>query len=373
MQTRYGKRQEGCSRGRKRETRRNIQTRGERARHNAAFGSGEEEPYARKVERLVLNDLLYLDNRAREDSQVAAKRLGRLTRWLMSGERTREHDLEHDAVELQRELREARSSLRQNEARLEQSLRKLQVLEESATTSAGSGGGSAEISYDSYFELPSPTATSPSAIASAPSHGTLSERECWVPVAFSRDLANRTLIPIELENIPWVIFRGNDGEPGCVHDECAHRACPLSLGQIKNGRLQCPYHGWEFASTGECEVMPSCDFRSNVFVSSLPCLEMDGVVYVWPGHQLPSASVPSFSPPEEFVTVAELAMDVDVPHGALLESLIQGGAESFKSVSEKRIRNGADGNQVGTAFNMGSCNSTSSVLGFSGYLQFLQH
>lgn len=41
----------------------------------------------------------------------------------------------------------------------------------------------------------------------------------------------------------WVIFRGKDGRPGCVRDQCAHRACPLSLGKVEEGRIQCPYHG----------------------------------------------------------------------------------------------------------------------------------
>lgn len=41
----------------------------------------------------------------------------------------------------------------------------------------------------------------------------------------------------------WVIFRGKDGRPGCVRDSCAHRACPLSLGKVEEGRIQCPYHG----------------------------------------------------------------------------------------------------------------------------------
>lgn len=50
-------------------------------------------------------------------------------------------------------------------------------------------------------------------------------------------------IPIDSFEEPWVLFRGEDGKPGCVRDECAHRACPLSLGKVKDGRIQCPYHG----------------------------------------------------------------------------------------------------------------------------------
>jgi chlorophyllide a oxygenase len=50
-------------------------------------------------------------------------------------------------------------------------------------------------------------------------------------------------IPIDCFEEPWVIFRGKDGQPGCVQNTCAHRACPLHLGSVNEGRIQCPYHG----------------------------------------------------------------------------------------------------------------------------------
>ena len=53
-------------------------------------------------------------------------------------------------------------------------------------------------------------------------------------------------IPIDCFEEPWVLFRGMDGKPGCVQNTCAHRACPLDLGSVNEGRVRCPYHGqWE--------------------------------------------------------------------------------------------------------------------------------
>lgn len=40
------------------------------------------------------------------------------------------------------------------------------------------------------------------------------------------------LIPFELFGEPWVLFRDETGAAACVKDECAHRACPLSLGKV---------------------------------------------------------------------------------------------------------------------------------------------
>jgi len=50
-------------------------------------------------------------------------------------------------------------------------------------------------------------------------------------------------VPIDCFEEQWVIFRGKDGRPGCVQNTCAHRACPLHLGSVNEGRIQCPYHG----------------------------------------------------------------------------------------------------------------------------------
>ena len=51
----------------------------------------------------------------------------------------------------------------------------------------------------------------------------------WLPAAFSSALGPQTLIAVEAAGVPWVLFRDSKGRAACVKDECAHRACPLSL------------------------------------------------------------------------------------------------------------------------------------------------
>jgi phenylpropionate dioxygenase-like ring-hydroxylating dioxygenase large terminal subunit len=63
----------------------------------------------------------------------------------------------------------------------------------------------------------------------------LESHKCVAPSLFQ--------IPMECFEEPWVIFRGKDGKPGCVQNTCAHRACPLHLGSVNEGRIACPYHG----------------------------------------------------------------------------------------------------------------------------------
>lgn len=41
------------------------------------------------------------------------------------------------------------------------------------------------------------------------------------------------------------IFRHN-GQLGCIGNRCLHAGGPLSIGEIKNGRVYCPWHNWDW-------------------------------------------------------------------------------------------------------------------------------
>ena len=145
----------------------------------------------------------------------------------------------------------------------------------------------------------------------------------WYAVTFSTQLQTTTLYPFELFDQPWVLFRGPDGAIGCIKDECAHRACPLSLGTVVEGTAQCGYHGWQYDTHGTCTHMPSCK-QGRASVSSLPCVELGGMIWVWPGTQAPPP-VPlrqAQHVPDGFTIHAELEMDLPVEHGLLLENLL---------------------------------------------------
>ncbi|VAH69720.1 unnamed protein product [Triticum turgidum subsp. durum] len=143
----------------------------------------------------------------------------------------------------------------------------------------------------------------------------------WYPVAFSSDLKDDTMVPIDCFEEQWVIFRGKDKRPGCVQNTCAHRACPLDLGSVNEGRITCPYHGWEYSTDGKCEKMPSTKML-NVRIRALPCFEQEGMVWIWPGDDTPTPTIPSLLPPSGFTIHAEIVMELPVEHGLLLDNLL---------------------------------------------------
>lgn len=144
----------------------------------------------------------------------------------------------------------------------------------------------------------------------------------WYAVEFSSKVTDSTLRCFNLFGEPWILFRNKETQVGCIQDECAHRACPLSLGTVIDGTVQCAYHGWQYEITGNCRHMPSCQ-QIKASVASLPCLEAGGLIWVWPGDETPKA-LPQ--PVEQilggFKVHAELAMELPLEHGLLLENLL---------------------------------------------------
>jgi chlorophyllide a oxygenase len=170
-------------------------------------------------------------------------------------------------------------------------------------------------------------------------------RNFWYAAAFSSRLDAKTLIPFELFGEPWVLFRGADGQASCLRDECAHRACPLSLGRVEAGAVSCAYHGWKFAGDGACVDMPSTRFCRGVSVRSLPVVEANGFVWVWPGDKAApvvgdgapewqSVAAAALPPPttdthsdgstttRPYLLHAEIELEVPVEHGLLMENLL---------------------------------------------------
>lgn len=52
---------------------------------------------------------------------------------------------------------------------------------------------------------------------------------------------------------PVGVFRANDGTFRAMEMGCKHQNADLLEGQIRNGIVTCPWHGWRYdLNTGEC-------------------------------------------------------------------------------------------------------------------------
>ena len=83
------------------------------------------------------------------------------------------------------------------------------------------------------------------------------ESTLWHPVAQATDVAQAP-VAVQLLDQPVVLWRDGAGAVQAFADQCPHRGARLSLGRVTaQGRLECPYHGWQFESGGQCTQVPA--------------------------------------------------------------------------------------------------------------------
>ncbi len=82
------------------------------------------------------------------------------------------------------------------------------------------------------------------------------ETTLWHPVALAHEVVQAPLA-VQLLQHALVLWRDGQGQLQAFTDRCPHRGARLSLGRVHGGRLECPYHGWQFSAGGQCVHVPA--------------------------------------------------------------------------------------------------------------------
>lgn len=82
------------------------------------------------------------------------------------------------------------------------------------------------------------------------------EASLFHPVALASDLRQQPLA-VQLLEQDLVLWRDASGAVHAFADRCPHRGARLSMGQVADGHLECPYHGWRFEGGGQCVLIPA--------------------------------------------------------------------------------------------------------------------
>ena len=62
--------------------------------------------------------------------------------------------------------------------------------------------------------------------------------DCWYAPAASSEV-DRDLLPVRAAGLPVVLFRSESGAVIALEDRCAHRAYPLSAGELIGDTVRC--------------------------------------------------------------------------------------------------------------------------------------
>lgn len=106
----------------------------------------------------------------------------------------------------------------------------------------------------------------------------------WYVAAWDYEITNE-LQQILVLGKKICMFRSNDNEVIAMEDACPHRKLPLSKGRIKDGNVECGYHGLTFDCAGQCVWAPGTGrIPSNAQVHTYAVHEKYGLVWIWMGN-----------------------------------------------------------------------------------------
>lgn len=174
---------------------------------------------------------------------------------------------------------------------------------------------------------------------------------------------------------PIALFRDGSGQASALVDRCPHRNVQLSGGRVVEGKLQCPYHGWEFNAEGQCVYIPSLTeaekIPSTACTRTYPLIEQDGYVWVWVGDHAPEGKLPFKLPHQGEAGWAHMRIKCTIPNAVenVIENFIDcphtgyvhGGL--FRTPASHMARTKVQAVEDGVIIDIEEENQTESLLG----------
>src|SRR5258708_2550185 len=121
----------------------------------------------------------------------------------------------------------------------------------------------------------------------------------WYPVCLARELPVGAVVGRDILGTRVVAYRDPAGKPVVQSAWCPHLGADLSVGEIVEGRLRCPYHHWSFDGTGACAHIPTGDkIPAAARIFTYPTAEVWGLVWAFNGEQ-PDFDLPRIPDAEE--------------------------------------------------------------------------
>ena len=185
-------------------------------------------------------------------------------------------------------------------------------------------------------------------------------RNVWTAVTAAARLRAGAPLGVTVAGERVVFFRDEQGVARALLDVCPHRGVALSLGEVKDGCLRCPFHGWAFDGDGRvCHVPYNPDARLEALSAvSFPVREQAGVLWLFTGTEpAPAALPPVLSRDDLHHSVAEIewrthwtrAMEnmLDWPHLPFVHTRTIGADMARKIAGDSRMDIEVEGTDFG--------------------------
>jgi phenylpropionate dioxygenase-like ring-hydroxylating dioxygenase large terminal subunit len=105
----------------------------------------------------------------------------------------------------------------------------------------------------------------------------------WYPIGLPGDFNSYTPKRITIRDVNYSIWKDKNNTYYALRDACSHQGASLSKGCIRNNKITCPYHGYEFdGSNGNLTSIPyyTTKYNDNFNMNYYNVIEKKGLVFL---------------------------------------------------------------------------------------------
>jgi phenylpropionate dioxygenase-like ring-hydroxylating dioxygenase large terminal subunit len=110
----------------------------------------------------------------------------------------------------------------------------------------------------------------------------------WYAILESNEIKKGRIVGVTRMGEKMIAWRNSVGGLSVMVDKCPHRGVALSVGKLIGDCIQCPFHGFQYDSTGACKLVPANGRKAEppkaLHIRSYPVREEHGFVFIWWGE-----------------------------------------------------------------------------------------
>ena len=110
----------------------------------------------------------------------------------------------------------------------------------------------------------------------------------WYAILESKEIRKGKAIGVTRMGEKMVAWRNGRGDLSVMIDRCPHRGVAFSVGKVIGDCIQCPFHGFEYDTSGACTLVPANGSNAEppkaLHAKAYPVREAHGLVYIWWGE-----------------------------------------------------------------------------------------
>jgi phenylpropionate dioxygenase-like ring-hydroxylating dioxygenase large terminal subunit len=110
----------------------------------------------------------------------------------------------------------------------------------------------------------------------------------WYAILESNEVKGGKPVGVTRMGEKLVAWRDSRGQVTVMRDKCPHRGVALSAGKLVGDCIQCPFHGFEYDTSGTCKLVPAngrdAEPPKALKVKTCPTREAHDLIYIWWGE-----------------------------------------------------------------------------------------